>query len=40
MLLGLGLADGLEEVQKLIGNVDGDHSGKIEFEEFIEMIQD
>lgn len=29
MLLGLGLANGLDEVKNLIGNIDEDHSGKI-----------
>lgn len=29
MLLGLGLAEGFEDVKKLIGNVDLDHSGRI-----------
>ena len=40
MLLSLGLAHTLEEVKDLMGTVDEDHSGKIEFEEFLRMIQD
>ena len=40
MLLSLGLAQNIEEVKNLMGTVDEDHSGKIQFEEFLQMIQD
>lgn len=40
MLMGLGLAETNEEVKRLVGTIDEDQSGKIEFEEFIHMIQD
>lgn len=40
MLLSLGLASNIEEVKEMMATVDEDHSGKIEFEEFLQMIQD
>ena len=40
MLLSVGLAENREEVKDLMGSVDEDHSGKIEFEEFLQMIKD
>lgn len=37
-LIGLGLVDTVEEVQKLIERVDDDKSGEIEFNEFLKII--
>ena len=37
-LIGLGLVDTVEEVQKLIERVDEDKSGEIEFNEFLKII--
>jgi Ca2+-binding EF-hand superfamily protein len=35
MLLGLGLAEGIEDVKRLVNNVNVDQEGRIEFEEFM-----
>ena len=37
-LIGLGLVDSLEEVEKLVRLVDQDGSGDIEFSEFLGII--
>lgn len=37
-LIGLGLVDSLEEVERLVEEVDEDNSGLIEFEEFLGII--
>lgn len=39
-LIGLGLADTLGEVQKMIELVDEDGSGMIEFNEFLSIVKD
>ena len=38
-LIGLGLCNSIEEVQGLIDIVDEDGSGMIEFNEFLDIIQ-
>ena len=37
-LIGLGLVNSIEEVEKLVRLVDDDGSGQIEFEEFVNII--
>ena len=39
LLISVGLATSREEVKRLIDSVDEDHSGKIEFDEFLDLIQ-
>lgn len=39
LLISVGLAETREEVKRLIDSVDEDHSGKIEFDEFLDLIQ-
>jgi centrin-1 len=39
LFISVGLAQTRDEVKRLIDMVDEDHSGKIEFDEFLEMIQ-
>ena len=39
-LIGLGLAESQEEIQRMIDEVDEDGSGKIEFDEFLMIIND
>lgn len=39
LLFSVGLFETREEIKALIDSVDEDHSGKIEFGEFLSMIQ-
>ena len=38
-LIGLGIADTREEIEQMIVEVDEDGSGKIEFDEFLQIIK-
>ena len=37
-LISLGIAETVEEVQKIVDSVDDDQSGQIEFREFLQII--
>jgi Ca2+-binding EF-hand superfamily protein len=39
-LIGLGFANSIEEVKKMVIRVDVDNSGAIEFHEFLKIIKD
>lgn len=38
-LISLGIAESREDVKKIIDTVDDDHSGQIEFKEFLDIIK-
>ena len=38
-LIGLGFADSMEQVDKMVSDVDDDQSGQIEFPEFLKIIK-